>query len=186
MSGYCKQRIRIRQGRRATTCSSAVFAWATPDGNLLRTTCRENDCRRRCRRSLVSRLLNASTYQATLCRYRLWSACERPFSDTSLFHKNDWKGVGTRQIVELRIENLWGVVSCLGVFFEQLSWQSGCSGRRHSTAIIQHETVEKSNWRRRQATAGSAHRVFTKRASVSSIVPADTRDGSKLDEMPDR
>lgn len=96
LSGYCKQRMRIRQGRRATTCSSAVFAWATPDGNLLRTTCRENDCRRRCRRSPVSRLLNAFTYQATPCRYRLWSACERPFSDPSLFHKNDWKGGGCR------------------------------------------------------------------------------------------
>lgn len=96
LSGYCKQLMRIRQGRRATTCSSAVFAWATPDGNLLRTTCRENDCRRRCRRSPVSRLLNASTYQATPCRYRLWSACERPFSDPSLFHKNDWKGGGCR------------------------------------------------------------------------------------------
>lgn len=43
-------------------------------------------------RSPVSRLLNASIYQVTPCRYRLWSACERPVSDSSLFHKNDWKG----------------------------------------------------------------------------------------------
>ena len=36
-----------------------------------------------------------------------------------------------------------------------------------------------------QATAGSVHRVFTSRASVLSIVPAETRDGSKPDETPD-